>query len=203
LAQYQGLILTSANGVAAFFERLRAKDLDLRALAGVEIIAVGPKTAQAIAEYGLKPDLIPVDYRAEGVLAELLARGVEGQRFLYPRTEIARELLPTSLREAGALVDAPVVYRTIAPRNKSAMIRHLLAESELDAICFSSSSTFDNLYALFGDELEQLQGRAAFFSIGPLTSKTIRKHGFKVALEPRHSTLDDLVAAMVDYYKTS
>lgn len=201
LKTYQGLILTSANGVTAFFERLRAQSLDLRALAGVEIIAVGPKTAKAIVDYGLRPDLVPADYRAEGVLAELLARGVKGQRFLYPRTEIARELVPTRLREAGAQVDAPVVYRTIAPQNKSAMIRHLLAESELDAVCFSSSSTFDNLYAMFGAELEQLQGRADFFSIGPLTSKTIRQHGFKVALEPRHSTLDDLVAAMVDYYK--
>jgi len=203
LNRYQGVILTSANGVSAFFERMRTKNLDLRALAGVEIIAVGPKTAQSIAAYGLKPDLIPADYRAEGVLTALLARGVEGQRFLYPRTEIARDVLRVSLTAAGAQVDAPVVYRTIAPQNKTDMIRHLLAEKELDAICFSSSSTFENFSAMLGAELKHLQGRAAFFSIGPLTSKTIRQHGFKVALEPQSSTLDDLVAAMVDYYTTS
>ncbi len=201
LSDYAGLILTSANGVEAFFGRLSSRNLDLRALAGVEIIAVGPKTARVIEKYGLKPDLIPQDFRAEGVVEELLASGVSGKHYLYPRTEIARSLIPDRLNAAGAQVDAPVVYRTIAPQGKQEMIRHLLEAGELDAICFSSSSTFDNLQAMFGDELAKLKKATDFFSIGPLTSKTIRKHGFEVALEPAKSTLDDLVTAMVEYYK--
>ncbi len=200
LADYDGLILTSANAVDALFERMAVQKLDLRALAGVELISVGPKTAKALEKRGLKPDLIPQEYRAEGVVAELLAVGVNGKRYLYPRTEIARSLIPDSLSAAGAEVDAPIVYRTIATLGEKEMLRHLLEAEELDAICFSSSSTFDNLYAMFGKELQQLQKNTAFFSIGPLTSETIRKHGFKVALEPQNSTLDDLVAAMVDYY---
>ncbi len=95
---------------------------------------------------------------------------------------------------------APIAYRTIRPTGKEEMIRHLLSAGELDGICFSSSSTFDNLQAMFGDELQALQGRAEFLSIGPLTSATIRKHGFEVALEPAQSTLDDLVTAMVTHY---
>ena len=201
LAGYAGLILTSANGVDAFFKRLNSQGLDLRALAGIEIIAVGPKTALAIEKHGLRPDLIPQDYRAEGVIEELLARGVAGKRYLYPCTAIARSLIPDSLTGAGARVDAPVVYRTIAPQDKQEMIRHLLEAGELDAICFSSSSTFDNLQAMFGDELKKLQQETAFFSIGPLTSETIRKHGFAVELEPEKSTLEDFATAMVEYYK--
>lgn len=203
LGDYQGLILTSANGVDAFFDRLAALNLDLRALSGVEICAVGPKTARAIEKRGLKPDFIPQDYRAEGVVAALLARGVAGKRYLYPRTTIARSLIPDSLTTAGAQVDAPIFYRTLAPAGKQEMIRHLLDAGELDAICFSSSSTFDNLHAMFGADLHQLQKKTAFFSIGPLTSQTIRKHGFEVTLEPEHSTLEDLVAAMVEFYSES
>ena len=179
---------------------MSSQNLDLRALAGVEIIAVGPKTAKAIEKHGLKPDFVPQSYRAEGVVDELLARGVNGKRYLYPRTEIARRLIPDSLTKGGARVDAPIVYRTIAPEGKQEMIRHLLESGELDAICFSSSSTFDNLHTLFGEELHQLKKKTAFFSIGPLTSETIRKHDFEVALEPENSTLDDLVMAMVEYY---
>ncbi|WP_020677230.1 uroporphyrinogen-III C-methyltransferase [Geopsychrobacter electrodiphilus] len=201
LGGYHGVILTSANGVEAFFGRMKHLGLDLRALAGVKIIAVGPKTAKEIEKYGLSPDLVPQNFRAEGVVEELLAAGVDGKRFLYPRTAIARELIPDSLTAAGAEVDAPIIYRTIATLEKRDMIRHLLESGELDAICFSSSSTFDNLQAMFGDELKTLQGGTKFFSIGPLTSGTIRKHGFEVALEPEQSTLDDLVGAMVDYYK--
>ncbi len=201
IGSFDSLILTSANGVDAFFERLTVNELDVRSLAGVQIVAVGPKTAQAIEQRGLRPDLIPVRYQAEGLVEELLAQGVKGKRFLYPRAEIARTLIIDSLKAAGAEIVAPVAYRTIRPTGKEEMIRHLLSAGELDAICFSSSSTFDNLLAMFGDELHELQGRAEFFSIGPVTSKTIRKHGFKVALEPEKSTLDDLVAAMVEYYK--
>jgi uroporphyrinogen III methyltransferase/synthase len=54
---------------------------------------------------------------------------------------------------------------------------------------------------MFGDKLHQLKKETAFFSIGPLTSETIRKHDFEVALEPENSTLDDLVTAMIDYYQ--
>lgn len=200
LSGFDSLILTSVNGVAAFFERLAAQQLDLRSLAGVQLIAVGPKTAQALEQRGLRPDLIPARYQAEGLVEELLEQGVKGRRILYPRAEIARTLIIDKLGEAGAEVVAPVAYRTIRPTGKEEMIRHLLDAGELDAVCFSSSSTFDNLVAMFGDELSELQGRAEFFSIGPLTSKTIRKHGFEVALEPEKWTLDDLVSAMVEYY---
>ncbi|HEY5673121.1 MAG TPA: uroporphyrinogen-III C-methyltransferase [Malonomonas sp.] len=201
LSSIDALILTSANGVAAVFDRLAAQQLDLRSLAGVQLVAVGPKTAQALEARGLRPDLVPKNYRAEGVVEELLAQGVAGKRIFYPRAEIARSLIIDKLAEAGAEVLAPVAYRTVRPTGKEQMIRHLLSAGELDAICFSSSSTFDNLLEMFGDELHELQGRAEFFSIGPLTSETIRKHGFSVALEPEQSTLDDLVTAMVEYYK--
>ncbi len=201
LAGFDSLVLTSANAVSAFFQRLKENQLDLRSLAGVQIVAVGPKTAEAIEAYGLAPDLVPQNYRAEGVVEELLAQGVAGKRILYPHAEIARQLIVTDLTRAGAEVCAPIAYRTVIPQGKADMIRHLLAAGELDAICFSSSSTFDHLLAMLGDELKQLQGRAEFFSIGPLTSASIRKHDFEVALEPEQATLDALVAAMVDYYK--
>ena len=201
LAGVDSLILTSANGVKACFERMAELQLDLRSLAGVQLVAVGPKTAQVLEARGLRPDLVPKNYRAEGVIAELLAQGVAGKRVLYPRAEISRSLIIDKLQEAGAEVLAPVAYRTLRPTGKEEMIRHLLAAGELDAVCFSSSSTFDNLLAMFGDELKTLQGRAEFFSIGPLTSETIRKHGFQVAWEPEQSTLDHLVAAMVEYYR--
>ncbi len=78
------LILTSANAVEHFIARLRAAGRDLRALAGVEIAVVGPKTGEALAAHGLVADLVPADFRAEGVLELLRERGVTGQRILYP-----------------------------------------------------------------------------------------------------------------------
>lgn len=201
LDRFDSLVLTSANGVEALFARLRANRLDLRSLAGVQLVTVGPKTAKALEKHGLRPDLVPKEFQAEGVVEALLAQGVSGKRFLYPRAELARTLLSERLQQAGAEVMAPVAYRTTCPQGKEEMIRHLLEARELDALCFSSSSTFDNLLAMLGDDFRQLQGRARLFSIGPQTSETIRKHGYQVDLEPQQSTLDDLVAAMVEYYQ--
>ncbi len=200
LEDFDIVILTSVNGVEAFFDRLLETNQYYGTLTDILVVAVGPKTAQAIRDNHIRPDLIPADHRAEGIVAELLQLGVAGKQILYPRAELARPLIVESLQAAGAKVIAPVAYRTVLPEGSAAEIRRLFDEQAIDAVCFSSSSTFDNLYAMLGADLKQLQGATKFFSIGPLTSETIRKYGFTVDLEPQQWTLDALVAAMVDYY---
>jgi len=200
LDDFDILILTSVNGVRAFFDRLLENNQYYGVLTDMLIVAVGPKTAAAIEENHIHPDIIPADHRAEGVVAELLKSGVKGKRILYPRAEIARPLIIETLENAGAEVVAPIAYRTVMPESSKVEVRNLLSAGGLDAICFSSSSTFNNLHTMLGDDLKTLQGETKFFSIGPQTSETIRSHGFEVALEPEQWTLDALVAAIVDYY---
>lgn len=200
LDEFDILILTSVNGVAAFFERLLENDQYYGVLTDLLVVAVGPKTAAALEENFIRKYLVAEDHRAEGVVELLLRQGVSGKRILYPRAELARPYIVEQLTAAGAEVVAPVAYRTLMPAGSRDEIRHLLAERQLDAICFSSSSTFDNLYRMLGDELKELLGRTRLFSIGPQTSKTIRQYGFRVDLEPEQWTLDALVAAMKRYY---
>lgn len=202
LDRYDIVILTSVNAVRVLIERMLENHQYFGVLRQLELVAVGPKTAAALEEYKLRATLVPADHRAEGVLAALLARGVTGKKILYPRAAAARPLLATELRAAGALVDDPVAYQAVIPAENTARIRALLAAGTLDAICFSSSSTFLHLQEMLGDELQRLQGRTAFFSIGPQTSATIRAQGFEVALEPSAWTMDALLAAMVAYYRT-
>ncbi|MCK4503961.1 MAG: uroporphyrinogen-III synthase [Desulfuromonadales bacterium] len=200
LEDFDILILTSVNGVEVFFDRLVETNQYFGTLTDMLVVAVGPKTAAAIQQHCIRPNLIPADHRAEGVVAELLQYGVEGKRILYPRAEIARPLIIDSLQNAGAEVIAPIAYRTVMPAGSEEQIRNLLTAGSLDAICFSSSSTFNNLMTMIGDDLVSLQGDTKLFSIGPQTSATIREHGFHVDLEPESWTLDALVLAMVKYY---
>ncbi|BCR03496.1 uroporphyrinogen III methyltransferase [Desulfuromonas versatilis] len=199
LEQTDILILTSANAVDAFFERLRACGRDVRALHGVTVVAVGPKTAAAIETRGLRPDLVPADYRAEGVVALLLERGVAGKRVLYPRAEIARELIPRELSAAGASVAAPVVYRTLAPTQGKGQVLAALEEG-IDAVTFTSSSTVENFVAMLGDDAPQRLEKVPVISIGPLTTATARRLGLTVAAEAAASTLEGMVEAMVEYF---
>ncbi|RQW77595.1 MAG: uroporphyrinogen-III C-methyltransferase, partial [Geobacter sp.] len=68
LAGFHWLIFTSANAVKYFFARLSASGLDSRAIGPCRVCAVGPKTAEALTPYGIMPDLIPADYKGEGVI---------------------------------------------------------------------------------------------------------------------------------------
>ena len=194
------LILTSVNGVVVLFERMLETNQYIGTLTDIFIVAVGPKTAAAMGQNCIRPDLIPADHRAEGIISALLQHGVKGKKILYPRAEIARPLIVDSLTKAGAKIAAPIAYRTIMPTGSKEQIRELLKQGTLDGICFSSSSTVDNLVAMIGRELPQLLGTTKLFSIGPQTSATIVEHGLKIAVEPYSWTLDALVMAMVEYY---
>ncbi|MDA3904258.1 MAG: uroporphyrinogen-III synthase, partial [Desulfuromusa sp.] len=172
LEDFDIVILTSVNGVAAFFERLLENNQYYGTLTDILMVAVGPKTAQAIEKNHIHPNIIPADHRAEGVVAELLKVGVKGKRILYPRAEIARPLIVESLQDAGAEIVAPVAYRTVMPAGNEDEIRNLFSAGDVDAVCFSSASTFNNLYTMLGDDLHKLQGQTEFFSIGPQTSES-------------------------------
>ncbi len=202
LAETDVLILTSANAVDVFFDRLRAQGKDVRALAGITLVAVGPKTAAAIEARGLRPDLVPVDYRAEGIIEALKEQGVAGKRILYPRAELAREVIPQKLSEAGAKVAAPIAYRTLPPKEGAEQIRELLSQGAIDAVTFTSSSTVENLCHMLGEEASHLLNKVTICSIGPLTTQTAKRLGLTVAVEPNNSTLEALVEAMVEYYRS-
>ncbi len=194
------LILTSTNAVEIFFARLQAAGKDVRALHRSKVVAVGPKTAAAIAARGIHADLMPADYRAEGVVALLKEAGVTGKRILYPKAALARDLIPKELEAAGARVSAPLAYRTLAPKQLSDEVRQRLKNREIDAVTFTSSSTVTNLLDLLGAEATDLLAGLTIVSIGPLTTATAHKWGLTVTVEPKDATLEAMLAAMVDYY---
>lgn len=202
LDQIDYLILTSANAVNAFFDRLTVQGQSNLALSGLQTVAVGPKSAEALAERGIKVDLVPKDYRAEGVIA-LLKDRVSGKRLLYPKAALARDLIPTELAAAGAEVIAPVAYSSAPPANAARELQRALTDG-LDLLVFTASSTVQNFFDLLDSDNQQLARQIPVASIGPLTSTTARELGFEVVIEPDNSTLEALIAAVKTYFfKTS
>ena len=65
------VVFSSANGVRSFFGRFESTGRDLRALA-VQLAAIGPATAEALAEYHLKPICSQSEYRAESLAQSLI-----------------------------------------------------------------------------------------------------------------------------------
>ena len=204
LAGFDWLIFSSANAVRFFFGRLADIGRDSRAIGPCRVCAVGPKTAAALAPYGIKADLIPPDYKGEGVVEALKNLGVKGYRVLFPRADRARDVIPAGLRLAGAEVTAPVVYRNVIPGIIPHQVLQALEARRIHCVTFTSSSTVENLAAMVGENrlLHLLEG-VIVASIGPITSKTCRDLGLHVTIEPKEYTIEALTEEIVTHFMHS
>jgi uroporphyrinogen III methyltransferase/synthase len=204
LGDYAWLVLTSENGVAAFFDRLRAHGGDVRALAGVAIAAIGPATRAAVEARGLRVALVPAEFRAEAVADAMIAAGVAGQRVLLARAAAARTVLPQRLAAAGAIVDEVPVYRTVLPPEAVAAPALFAGDRRPDLVTFTSSSTVTNFARLFAaHDLPSVLRGVAVGCIGPITAATARDLGLRVDVEPAEYTIPAFAAAVVDHFRTS
>ncbi len=204
LADFDWVVLTSVNAVRFFFQRLSHLGYDARAFGQCKVCAVGPKTAEAISNHGIRPDLIPSDFKAEGVVSELSKLDIKGKRILFPRADRARDVIPRDLELLGAHVTSPVAYRNILPERLCPETLLALEKRNVDCISFTSSSTVLNMADLLGADLlvDMLKG-VAVASIGPVTSKTCRELGLKVDIEPQQYTLSALSTAIQEHFSNA
>ncbi len=199
--EYDWVLFTSANAVDGVFSTLAELGLDARALAGTGLCAIGSKTEEALRAHGICADLVPEDSRAEGLAAALQSRLSPGAKLLLPRAKIAREVLPETLRRAGATVDVVAVYENLPPEPKEARrIRSLVDPSECDAVLFTSSSTVQNLADVLGANAADRLNALRLFSIGPVTTDTAEALGLEVTGTAEEQTIESLVATARAYY---
>jgi uroporphyrinogen III methyltransferase / synthase len=200
LNEFQYLLLTSANGVRNFLARLAASGRDVRALSGLTIGVIGPATAAEFAQTGVKVDLMPKEYVAEGLLAALADQDLRGKSFLIPRARVARDLVPQVLKERGARVEVVEAYQTVAPQISPEEFARLFNPPP-DAITFTSSSTATNFAKLVGeDRIAGILRGTVIASIGPITSDTLRNLGIEVTLQARESTIAGLVQNLLEHF---
>jgi len=201
LPSYQWVVFTSANGVRFFWDRLWASGGDARRFGGVRVAAIGPRTAETLHRFGLRADLVPDEYRAEGVLAALQERVAPGDRVLCPRAEKAREVLTGGLAAMGAQVTEVAAYRTEPGGADPREVREMLARGDFDAVTFTSSSTVHNLLQALGDGGAELLGRTVRACIGPVTAATLAGYGLDSTVTAARYTVEGLVEALAGYYK--
>ena len=184
LHAYSWLLFTSANAVEQFMDRMRGRR------SAIPIAVVGSATAAKLGEWQLEPSLIPKEFRAEGLL-EAFPQNLVGTRILFPRAEVARELLPEELRRRGATVDVVTVYRTV--RASFGDLGQILESENVDCVVFTRPSTIP-------DGLHGLPAGAALAVIGPATREAARLLGLKVDIIPAESTVPALVKAIEQYF---
>lgn len=216
IASYDWIIFTSRNGVKYFFRRFLERERDIRELKGVKICAIGTKTAQEVNKYGIRVDLVPEEFRAEGLIEAFsqmrlgddgdFVKGasppddlqtLKGLRFLLPRAEKAREIFPDKIRELGGEIDVPTVYRTVKPESRGKRIRRFLREGKISIATFTSAATFHNFREIMGEEADEYLKDVPIAAIGPVTAKAIEKAGFRVQIMPKEATVEAMVEEII------
>ncbi|MBQ7498180.1 MAG: uroporphyrinogen-III C-methyltransferase [Selenomonas sp.] len=197
---YHWLIFTSTNGVEHFFARLFGAGKDVRALGYAKVAAIGSATAEKLREYGIRADVVPQEFRAEGILEALKGKLPPHVKILLPRAQEAREILPEKLREQGHTVDVVPVYQTVTAEDSAEELKAKLAAGEIDLVTFTSSSTVINLLKLIGGK-ELLNG-VKLACIGPVTAETARNNGLEPDMEAEEYTINGLVKVISEYFKS-
>ena len=199
---YDWLILTSVNGVAAFFERVGELGMLVDELQHLKIAAIGPATADAISDRGLIVDVVPDVYVAEAVVKSLRRKVQVGERVLLVRAKVARDVIPSDLAAMGAKVDVREAYQTTLPDDsKEKLLNVLTGKNRPDVITFTSSSTVENLMKMaVGSEIPRHLAGIQFAAIGPVTAATLKSYGLPVHIEAEEYTMPGLVRAIESFY---
>lgn len=187
LDRYDWLVFSSANGVSSLLNRI-LESRDLRALARTKLAAIGSGTADELARYHLRADLVPDEFRAEG-LVDALKHDASGKRFLLARASRGRELLAEQLVAHGGEVEQVVVYTSQDVAHCDPHIGELLGDGQIDWITVTSSAIARSLAKMFGGQMASVR----LASISSITSQTLRELGYEPAGEAQHATTADLV----------
>jgi uroporphyrinogen III methyltransferase / synthase len=201
LESFTWVVFTSVNGVAMVDRRLSARGLPWAAIARKRVAAIGPATAEALAEHDVRVELVPAEYRAEALVERLRRVVGPADRVLLPRAKETRDLLVVELRRLGVAVTEVPAYQTRRIDDGVVRLREALASGSVDAVTFTSSSTARNFAEQFSDEERSAwRGRMAVASIGPITAATAAEYGLSTDVMPSEYTIPALARALAEYF---
>lgn len=211
LHEFDWLILTSANGVQSFFQRLQAQQQDARSLHSLKVAVVGQKTAQSLENYGIRPDFVPPDFIADALVTHFPEPSrLDGMQILFPRVESGgRASLVKELTARGAIVTEIAAYESRCPSTIPPEALNALQRRALDVITFASSKTVKNFYHLVessadlvGEPLLPMADwldAVCIASIGPQTSAACQQWLGRVDIEAQDYTLEGLTHVIVQW----
>lgn len=196
LGKASWLVFTSENGVSIFMEGLLATGKDVRAIGQTKIAVIGSGTARCLASYGLKPDLMPKRFVAEGLIEAFEETGLLSKEDLVilPRASEARTVLSDYLASVSCLNEVHL-YDTVPELS--------LTENQLerlktaDYITFTSASTVKHFHKQLEEAKIEWPAQLEAFSIGPVTTEALRAYHRQPLREAKVHDLKGLVEAIV------
>jgi uroporphyrinogen-III synthase len=206
------VILMSTNGVKYLFsaadEVKQTKQLQ-EGLKKACVIAVGPKTAEAIQEYKVRIDMVPEKYSSEGLLEALKGTDLKGKKIRIPRTSNATPTLTNQLRERGADVEEIYVYESGCPVDEELKIKFYtdLINGEIKAILFGSGLSVKNIFKMLTEKApmsflrQVITQHVTIIAIGPTTAQALHELQIKVDVIPDDYLFNNALDALGNYWR--
>ena len=209
--QVDYVVFMSTNGVKYLFsaaENLKQCKHLRRGLRQTFVIAVGPRTAQAVEEYNVHVNLVPLKYSSEGLIECLQGKEISGKAVRIPRTTGATPTLTEKLKEMGAQVEEVYVYESALPIDENLKNKFFedLTSGKIDAIVFGSGLSAKNIFKMLSEKANIKELRKIFankvttVAIGPTTAEALREIGVKVDVMPQNYLFEDALAALAAFW---
>ncbi|MED0958449.1 uroporphyrinogen-III synthase [Bacillus paramycoides] len=193
LHSYDWVIFTSKNGVTFFLDGLRKK-IPL----AIKIAAVGVKTKLELEKRGYEVHFIPSSFVAEAFAEEFVEELSGNERILFPKGNLARDVIPVKLREFGVFLDELIVYGTKANVGKKQELITALKLGKVNIITFTSPSTVDSfVHLLEGTNWREWTKKCTIACIGPITAKEARSY-FSDVIVPEEYTIESLIQCICE-----
>ena len=149
LSSFDWILFASANAARFFCER--AARLGVGSWPGtLRVASVGPGTTKELAARSVPAHRTAEKHTAGGLFEALLPAGIRGKRFLLPRAEEGREILPDAIAREGGEVVSVVAYRNGLAEKDEAVAGEIVTRPP-DVCTFASPSAFRNLFFLLGN----------------------------------------------------
>jgi len=201
LPDYDWIVFSSVHGVEFVWEALARLGRDARHFGKTRVAAMGSATARALHERGIKADFVPSEFHAASLVRDLKKRKtIHGQSFLLPQPDRAPAALKDALTQAGARVTRVTAYRTLLDPGGRKQLRGWLQNREIDFAVFTSASTVDGFMEALGSRRALLKG-PGMISIGPVTSRALRRYGARVLRQASPHNLQGLLDSVLESAK--
>ena len=196
------IVFMSSTGVNLLFENLGSSHLQ-GALLKVNLLAVGPRTRDALVRHGSNRVMIPERYSSAGVDEFFSRSNAENLRIILVRSSSADDSLATSLSSKGAVVTTINVYESLVPENLESATNFLerLSAGVFSAVLFTSAVSVSNLFKIAATKLpeESLTGllkQVSVGAIGPATAQELQRHEIRSVL-PETYLIEDALRELI------
>jgi len=178
-------VFMSSKAVTLLFETARkaGKFEDLRlAVANTIVLAVGPKTRDALEKENVKVAHMPDRYSSVGIGEMFTKLNAVGKKVIIPRSGASTPFLKDLLEKIGIQVIDLYVNDVCAFRDTSQWneFRQLFSQNKVDGIIFTSVSSVRAFFEIMQKDHEQnkladMLEKTTVISIGPFTADELKK----------------------------